>query len=134
MTGEQYMAKINTLNEMVNFLNEQEDINWGEVAEIIAANGWEMCDGDAVCTDGRSRVVLKGEKAEIEKKPVVRMLYPTKAAALAALEESGKDGYLSSADDRSDLDIADGFEPGFSWSGEVEAMRTDDGDVFAWWE
>lgn len=66
--------------------------------------------------------------------PVTRKLYPTKAAALAALRESGKGGYKSSADDRSNLDVADGFAPDFSWSGEVEAMRTDDGDIFAWWE
>lgn len=66
--------------------------------------------------------------------PVTRMLYPTREAALAALRESGKEGYLSAADDRSDLDVADGFAPNFSWSGEVEAMLTDDGDIFAWWE
>ena len=63
-----------------------------------------------------------------------RALYPTKAAALAALRESGKVGYKSSADGRSNLDVADGFAPDFSWSGEVEAMRTEEGDVFAWWE
>lgn len=66
--------------------------------------------------------------------PVTRMLYPTKAAALAALRESGKEGYLSAADERGNLDVADGFAPDFSWSGEVEAMRTADGDIFAWWE
>lgn len=65
--------------------------------------------------------------------PVTRALYPTKAAALAALRESGKVGYPSSADDRSNLDVADGFAPDFSWSGEVAAMRTNDGDIFAWW-
>lgn len=64
----------------------------------------------------------------------MRTLYRTKEEALKALKESGKAGYLSAADDRCDLDIADGFGPHFSWPGEVEAMRTDDGDIFAWWE
>ena len=127
------MTEIKTLSEMVEFINSAEDINWGEVAEIVAANGWELCDGDVVCSDGKDRIVFKGERATIEKRPAVRMLYPTKAAALAALRESGKVGYKSSADDRSNLDVADGFAPDFSWSGEVEAMRTDDGDIFAWW-
>ena len=127
------MTEIKTLSEMVEFINSAEDINWGEVAEIVAANGWELCDGDVVCSDRKDRIVFKGERATIEKRPAVRMLYPTKAAALAALRESGKVGYKSSADDRSNLDVADGFAPDFSWSGEVEAMRTDDGDIFAWW-
>lgn len=70
-----------------------------------------------------------------EKLPApTRKIYPTKEAALAALRESGKIGYFSTADDRSNLDVADGFAPDFSWSGEVHAMRTNDGDVFAWWE
>lgn len=128
------MTKIKTLSEMVEFLNSEADINWAEVAQIVAANGWELCDGDAVCTDGKDRIVIEGEGVALEKRPAVRVLYPTKAAALAALRESGKVGYKSSADDRSNLDVADGFAPDFSWSGEVEAMRTNDGDIFAWWE
>ena len=87
---------------------------------------------------GAYGVILLGLPRSFSEAPapatVTRILYPTKAAALAALRESGKVGYLSAADDRSNLDIADGFAPGFSWSGEVEAMRTDDGDIFAWWE
>lgn len=63
----------------------------------------------------------------------MKTLYRTKKEALKALKESGKAGYLSTADDRCDLDIADGFGPYFSWSGETECMRTDDGDIFAWW-
>lgn len=62
----------------------------------------------------------------------MRTLYRTKEEALKALKESGKTG-LSTADDRCDLDIADGLGPYFSWSGETECMRTYDGDIFAWW-
>ena len=64
----------------------------------------------------------------------MRTLYRTKEEALKALEESGKTGYRSTADDRCDLDIADSLGRSFSWSGETECMRTDDGDIFAWWE
>lgn len=67
-----------------------------------------------------------------KRQQAVRVLYPTKAEALAALKESGKDGYESIAEDRDNLDIADGFEPGFSWSGETGCYRTDEYDIFAW--
>lgn len=132
--GRQVMKGINTLAELVEYINAQEDIRWNEIAEIIKANGWQMCDGSAICTDGRTRIVLEGEKAIVETNPVVRMLYPTKTSALAALKESGKESYPSSADDRSSLELADGFAPDFRWSGEVSALRTSDGDIFAWWE
>lgn len=65
----------------------------------------------------------------------MRTLYRTKEEALKALKESGKTGYLSAADDRSNLEIDyDSFGGDFCWSGEVQAYRTDDGDIFAWWE
>lgn len=67
---------------------------------------------------------------------VMRTLYRTKEEALKALKESGKTGYLSTADNRSNLDIDyDSFGgEDLCWSGEVQAYRTDDGDIFAWWE
>lgn len=67
---------------------------------------------------------------------VMRTLYRTKEEALKALKESGKTGYLSTADNRSNLDIDyDSFGgKALCWSGEVQAYRTDDGDIFAWWE
>lgn len=64
---------------------------------------------------------------------IMRNLYRFKSEALEALNESGKAGYLSSADDRSGLEL-EGFGPSFMWSGEIQAFRTDDGDIFAWWE
>lgn len=64
----------------------------------------------------------------------MRQLYLTYFEAHQALVRSGKEAELSSADDRCGLDIGDGFDPDFSWSGEVQAFRTDDGDIFAWWE
>lgn len=62
-----------------------------------------------------------------------KMLYRFKNEALEALNKSGKSGYLSSADDRDGLEL-EGFGPSFNWGGEVQAFRTDDGDIFAWWE
>lgn len=62
---------------------------------------------------------------------IMRNLYRFKSEALEALHKSGKTGYLSSADDRSGLDL-EGFGPSFMWSGEIQAFRTDDGDIFAW--
>lgn len=66
----------------------------------------------------------------------MRTLYRTKEEALKALKESGKTGYLSTADNRSSLDIDyDSFGgEALCWSGEVQAYRTNDGDIFAWWE
>ena len=49
------------------------------------------------------------------------------------MKEVGKTGYLSEADHRSGLD-SDSFGGDFCWSGEVQAYRTDDDDIFAWWE
>ena len=67
---------------------------------------------------------------------VMRTLYRTKEEALKALKESGKAGYLSTADNRSNLETDyDSFGgEALCWSGEVQAYRTDDGDIFAWWE
>lgn len=62
-----------------------------------------------------------------------RMLYRFKNEALEALNKSGKSGHLSLADDRDGLEL-EGFGPSFNWGGEIQAYRTDDGDVFAWWE
>lgn len=44
--------------------------------------------------------------------------------------------FRSRADNRSNLDIDyDSFGgEDLCWSGEVQAYRTDDGDIFAWWE
>lgn len=66
----------------------------------------------------------------------MRTLYRTKEEALKALKESGKTGYLSTADNRSNLDTDyDSFGgEALCWSGEEQAYRTDDGDIFAWWE
>ena len=66
----------------------------------------------------------------------MRTLYRTKEDALKALKESGKTGYLSAADTRSNLDTDYDSFGGEApcWSGEVQAYRTDDGDIFAWWE
>lgn len=67
---------------------------------------------------------------------VMRTLYRTQEDAQRALKESGKTGYLSTADNRSNLEIDyDSFGgEALCWSGEVQAYRTDDGDIFAWWE
>lgn len=62
-----------------------------------------------------------------------RTLFRFKDEALEALNKSGKAGYLSSADDRDGLEM-EGFGPSFNWGGEIQAFRTNDGDVFAWWE
>lgn len=62
-----------------------------------------------------------------------RTLYRFKSEALEALSKSGKAGSLSSADDRDGLEF-EGFGPSFNWGGETQAFRTNDGDVFAWWE
>lgn len=109
---------------------------WPESVEEIEDFDWRDFehDIDAIMVGGLPRLPFWTPDFEQYTPPVTRMLYPTREAALAALRESGKEGYLSAADDRSDLDVADGFAPGFSWSGEVQAMRTNDGDVFAWWE
>lgn len=66
----------------------------------------------------------------------MKTLYRTKEEALKALKESGKAGYLSTADNRSNLDTDyDSFGgEDLCWSGEVQAYRTNDGDIFAWWE
>lgn len=63
----------------------------------------------------------------------MKKFYRFKNEALAALERSGKAGYLSTAEDWGGLELV-GFGPGFGWAGEVSCMRTDDGDIFAWWE
>lgn len=66
----------------------------------------------------------------------MRTLYRTRGEAKRALIESGKIGYLSTADNRSNLDIDYNSFGGedICWSGEVPAYRTADGDIFAWWE
>lgn len=66
---------------------------------------------------------------------VMRTLYRTREDAQRAMKEAGKTGYLSEADHRSGLEIDyDSFGGNFCWSGEVQAYRTDDDDIFAWWE
>lgn len=66
----------------------------------------------------------------------MRTLYRTQEDAQRALKESGKTGYLSTADTRSNIETDyDSFGgKALCWSGEVQAYRTDDGDIFAWWE
>lgn len=61
----------------------------------------------------------------------MRTLYRTQEDAKRALKESGRTGYLSMADNRSNLDIDyDSFGgEDICWSGEVQAYRTDDGDI-----
>ena len=70
------------------------------------------------------------------KNKIMRTLYRTQEDAKKALKKSGKTGYLSTADNRSNLDIDyDSFGgEDLCWSGEVQAYRTADGDIFAWWE
>lgn len=65
----------------------------------------------------------------------MKTLYRTREDAQRAMKEAGKTGYLSEADHRSGLEIDyDSFGGDFCWSGEVQAYRTDDDDIFAWWE
>lgn len=111
-------------HEWPESVGEVEDFDWRDFEHQI----------DGLLVGGLPRLPFWAPELDQAPAPVTRKLYPTKAAALAALRESGKEGYLSASDDPFELDLADGFAPDFSWGGEVQAMRTNDGDVFAWWE
>lgn len=117
-------------------INDWQGHEWPESVDEIENFRWRDFEHEinGLMVGGLPRLPFWTPELEEVPAPVTRMLYPTKAAAIAALKESGKEGYKSAADGSSNLDLADGFPPDFSWSGEVSAIRTDDGDIFAWWE
>ena len=63
----------------------------------------------------------------------MRILFKTRDLAFAAAKSFG-DFYLSSADDRSNLDLDCSLPANFTWSGEVNCYRNNRGDIFAFWE
>lgn len=64
----------------------------------------------------------------------MRILFRKKAQAEAALKRSGKTGRKGVADCRTIDEIDDEYLKEHGVAGEVQCYRTDDGDVFAWWE
>ena len=64
----------------------------------------------------------------------MRILFRKKAQAEAALKRSGKTGRKGVADCNAIEEIADTHLQLGGVAGEVQCFRTDDGDIFAWWE
>ena len=133
------MEEIMTLEELVRYINACDtwELDISYIYGIIKDRGWrcsDVMDENVIAIDCDKRIVFDGEKAVVETKPVIRMLFPTKEAALSALRESGKEGYRFTfwcVDGH--LKSADGFQPPCTLPA-MPAMRTDDGDVFAWWD
>lgn len=63
----------------------------------------------------------------------MKQLYRFEAEARAALKASGKTGRRSTAD-AGRLEVIDERLQRGGVAGEVNCYRTDDGDIFAWWE
>lgn len=61
-----------------------------------------------------------------------KIIYNYKADAIKAAVESGKEFYQSTADESSRMDESNDWAFG-AWSGEVQAFRSLDGDIWAWW-
>lgn len=65
----------------------------------------------------------------------MRALYRYRNEAEKAAAESGKTTYKSTCDCWDDIDdIMDADLQRAGVSGETNCLRSDDGDVFAWWE
>lgn len=66
---------------------------------------------------------------------MLKILYKTKKQALKAYFKCGAAGYMSTVDSRTDLEFDDSLGANFdSWAGETQCIRTDNSDIFAWWE